>query len=47
MIFGGSQGARQLNEGVPDALVRLAPSEIDVFHQTGEADRETVAALLP
>jgi len=43
MIFGGSQGARQLNEGVPDALVRLAPSEIDVFHQTGEADRERVA----
>ena len=42
MIFGGSQGARQLNEGVPDALVRLAPNEIDVFHQTGEADREKV-----
>jgi UDP-N-acetylglucosamine--N-acetylmuramyl-(pentapeptide) pyrophosphoryl-undecaprenol N-acetylglucosamine transferase len=42
MIFGGSQGARQLNESVPEALIRLAPSEIDVFHQTGEADRERV-----
>ncbi len=42
MIFGGSQGARQLNEGVPDALIRLEPNEIDVFHQTGEADRERV-----
>lgn len=42
MIFGGSQGARQLNDAVPTALARLAPHSIDVFHQTGEADREAV-----
>lgn len=42
MVFGGSQGARQLNEVVPQALARLAPSALEVFHQTGEADREIV-----
>jgi len=42
LVFGGSQGARQLNECVPDALMRLSPNTIDVFHQTGEADREAV-----
>jgi UDP-N-acetylglucosamine--N-acetylmuramyl-(pentapeptide) pyrophosphoryl-undecaprenol N-acetylglucosamine transferase len=42
LVFGGSQGARQLNEGVPEALMRLSPNTIDVFHQTGEADREAV-----
>lgn len=41
-VFGGSQGARQLNENVPDALARLAKNSIEVFHQTGEADREAV-----
>jgi UDP-N-acetylglucosamine--N-acetylmuramyl-(pentapeptide) pyrophosphoryl-undecaprenol N-acetylglucosamine transferase len=42
LVFGGSQGARQLNEGVPEALTRLSPNTIDVFHQTGVADREIV-----
>jgi UDP-N-acetylglucosamine--N-acetylmuramyl-(pentapeptide) pyrophosphoryl-undecaprenol N-acetylglucosamine transferase len=41
-VFGGSQGARQLNENVPEALTRLAKNSIEVFHQTGEADREAV-----
>jgi len=41
-VFGGSQGARQLNKGVPEALMRLSPNTIDVFHQTGDADRESV-----
>lgn len=43
-IFGGSQGARQLNENVPEALARLAKNSVEVFHQTGEADREAVSA---
>ncbi len=43
LVFGGSQGARQLNEVVPEALARLARNAVEVFHQTGEADRETVA----
>ncbi len=45
-VFGGSQGARQLNEGVPEALADLGddlpPSFFEVVHQTGEADREAV-----
>ena len=43
-VFGGSQGARQLNENVPEALAKLAKSSIEVFHQTGETDRAAVAA---
>lgn len=44
LIFGGSQGARQLNEQVPEALARLRKKSVEVFHQTGEADRAAVAA---
>lgn len=43
-VFGGSQGARQLNENVPEALARLAKGSVEVFHQTGETDRTAVAA---
>ncbi|MBK7950394.1 MAG: undecaprenyldiphospho-muramoylpentapeptide beta-N-acetylglucosaminyltransferase [Deltaproteobacteria bacterium] len=43
-VFGGSQGARQLNENVPEALAKLAKGSIDVFHQTGETDRAAVAS---
>jgi UDP-N-acetylglucosamine--N-acetylmuramyl-(pentapeptide) pyrophosphoryl-undecaprenol N-acetylglucosamine transferase len=43
-VFGGSQGARQLNENVPEALAKLARGSIEVFHQTGETDRAAVAA---
>jgi UDP-N-acetylglucosamine--N-acetylmuramyl-(pentapeptide) pyrophosphoryl-undecaprenol N-acetylglucosamine transferase len=43
-VFGGSQGARQLNDNVPEALARLAKNSIEVFHQTGEADRDAVQA---
>ena len=43
-VFGGSQGARQLNEHVPEALAKLARNSIEVFHQTGETDRAAVAA---
>ena len=41
LVFGGSQGARQLN----DAMIEAAPAlgrEIHVFHQTGAADQERV-----
>lgn len=43
MVFGGSQGAGQLNENVPEALARLAKNSVEVFHQTGESNRESVA----
>ncbi len=42
-VFGGSQGARQLNENVPEAFARLAKNSVEVFHQAGKADREAVA----
>lgn len=43
LVFGGSQGARQLNENVPEALARLTKNCVEVFHQTGESDRESVS----
>ena len=43
LVFGGSQGARQLNEAMIEALPRIAEAEIEVFHQTGERDRARVA----
>lgn len=42
-IFGGSQGARQINEAMIEALRKLDPARIRIVHQTGEADRERVA----
>jgi len=42
LVFGGSQGARQLNEHVPEALARLPRDAFEIFHQTGEADRAGV-----
>jgi len=44
LVFGGSQGARQINDAVLDALSRLAPGSLEVAHQSGEADRPRVAA---
>jgi UDP-N-acetylglucosamine--N-acetylmuramyl-(pentapeptide) pyrophosphoryl-undecaprenol N-acetylglucosamine transferase len=44
LVFGGSQGARQLNENVPDALARLARGSVEVFHQTGAKDQSSVEA---
>ncbi|MEE9273839.1 MAG: undecaprenyldiphospho-muramoylpentapeptide beta-N-acetylglucosaminyltransferase, partial [bacterium] len=46
LIFGGSQGARAINEAVMEALPRLAeiPGGIRIVHQTGEADLERVRA---
>ncbi len=42
LVFGGSQGARQLNEHVPSALARLPRDSFEVFHQTGATDRDGV-----
>jgi UDP-N-acetylglucosamine--N-acetylmuramyl-(pentapeptide) pyrophosphoryl-undecaprenol N-acetylglucosamine transferase len=39
LVLGGSQGARQLNELLPEALAELAPAYpgLEVMHQVGEA----------
>ena len=46
LIFGGSQGARPINEAMADALGPLAEIEgrLTVTHQTGEADLERIRA---
>jgi UDP-N-acetylglucosamine--N-acetylmuramyl-(pentapeptide) pyrophosphoryl-undecaprenol N-acetylglucosamine transferase len=42
LVAGGSQGARQLNEGMMAVLPRLDPARLEVFHQTGRDDRARV-----
>lgn len=42
LVFGGSQGAKILNEIVPDAMALMA--EVQVHHQTGAVMCEQVAA---
>ncbi len=43
LVFGGSQGAHQINEAMLEVARGLDPREIEIFHQTGAADRERVA----
>jgi len=43
LVFGGSQGARQINETMMAVAGRLDAARIEVFHQTGAADRARVA----
>jgi len=43
LVFGGSQGAHQLNQLMIGAVGRLDPARLEIFHQTGEADRAEVA----
>ena len=43
MIFGGSQGARQINEALIAAAPSLDADGLEIFHQTGTADRDRVA----
>ena len=43
LVFGGSQGARQLNDAMLEAIPLLAGVPLEIFHQTGEADRDRVA----
>ncbi|NRA00393.1 MAG: undecaprenyldiphospho-muramoylpentapeptide beta-N-acetylglucosaminyltransferase [Myxococcales bacterium] len=42
LIFGGSQGARQINDAMIDAVGDLDPASLAIFHQTGTADRARV-----
>jgi UDP-N-acetylglucosamine--N-acetylmuramyl-(pentapeptide) pyrophosphoryl-undecaprenol N-acetylglucosamine transferase len=44
LVFGGSQGSRILNNTMSNALLFLAPlkDQIDIVHQTGPSDLETV-----
>ena len=44
LVLGGSRGARRLNSVLPAALARLSAEQIDVWHQTGEADLEATRA---
>jgi UDP-N-acetylglucosamine--N-acetylmuramyl-(pentapeptide) pyrophosphoryl-undecaprenol N-acetylglucosamine transferase len=44
LVFGGSQGARQINEAMLEAAASLDSASLEIFHQAGEADRERVAA---
>ncbi len=44
LVFGGSQGAQTLNQVVPEAmaLVQEQVTDLELMHQTGEAQREAV-----
>lgn len=46
LVFGGSQGARRINEVLVGALSRLErlPGGVEIVHSTGEIDYEWVAA---
>ncbi|MDX2170346.1 MAG: undecaprenyldiphospho-muramoylpentapeptide beta-N-acetylglucosaminyltransferase [Deltaproteobacteria bacterium] len=46
LAFGGSQGARRLNQALADAAptLRAAIPDLRVVHQTGAADRDALAA---
>jgi len=43
-VFGGSQGARQINDLMLAALPSLDPDNLRIVHQTGAEDRERVDA---
>ncbi len=45
LVLGGSQGAHRVNElvvGAVDKLFKQLPSDLTIFHQTGEADEVMV-----
>jgi UDP-N-acetylglucosamine--N-acetylmuramyl-(pentapeptide) pyrophosphoryl-undecaprenol N-acetylglucosamine transferase len=46
LVFGGSQGARAINEAMMDSLTRLRQRvpQLRIVHQTGERDYERVRA---
>ena len=46
LVIGGSQGARAMNQLIPGAVARAhtAGARFTITHQTGNADRESVAA---
>jgi UDP-N-acetylglucosamine--N-acetylmuramyl-(pentapeptide) pyrophosphoryl-undecaprenol N-acetylglucosamine transferase len=43
LVFGGSQGARQINDAMIEAVQSPDAADLTIFHQTGAADRERVA----
>lgn len=47
LVIGGSQGARALNQVVPEALARAGVEDrkLKIVHQTGKAMRDEVAAV--
>ncbi len=45
LIFGGSQGARAINNAMADALPFLPKEKLAVTHQTGEFDFEKIAEI--
>lgn len=45
LIFGGSQGARAINNAMADALDKLPKEKMQVTHQTGESDFEKIKEL--
>lgn len=44
LIMGGSQGARQLNDVLIEAIPHLERDALDILHQSGDADQDRVAA---
>lgn len=42
LIFGGSQGARAINNAMTDALKMLPEEKLQITHQTGESDFEKI-----
>jgi len=42
--FGGSQGARQINDGLLAALPALDAARLSIVHQTGESERARIEA---
>jgi UDP-N-acetylglucosamine--N-acetylmuramyl-(pentapeptide) pyrophosphoryl-undecaprenol N-acetylglucosamine transferase len=45
LIFGGSQGARAINEAMVAALALLPRDKLNITHQTGESDFENIREL--
>ncbi|MGI9035230.1 MAG: undecaprenyldiphospho-muramoylpentapeptide beta-N-acetylglucosaminyltransferase, partial [Pyrinomonadaceae bacterium] len=45
LIFGGSQGARAINNAMADALGKLPKDKLRITHQTGEADFEKLSEI--
>jgi len=45
LIFGGSQGARAINNAMGDALAFLSPDKLQITHQTGEFDLEKLKEI--
>lgn len=44
LVLGGSQGARALNQLVPDALARLDHTRFEIWHQCGDQHRDETDA---